>query len=44
MNWKAEMAQDIADLCKKASSELDEAKRADMIKQIQLAIMAGVVM
>jgi peptide/nickel transport system substrate-binding protein len=39
MNWKAEMAQDIADLCKKASSELDEAKRADMIKQIQLAMM-----
>jgi peptide/nickel transport system substrate-binding protein len=39
MNWKADMAQDIADLCKKASSELDESKRADMIKQIQLAIM-----
>jgi len=39
LNWKAEMAQDIADLCKKASSELDETKRAEMIKQIQLAIM-----
>jgi len=39
MNWKAEMASDIADMCKKASSELDEAKRADLIKQIQLAVM-----
>ena len=39
MSWKAEAAQDIADMCKRASVELDEAKRADMIKQIQLAIM-----
>jgi ABC-type transport system substrate-binding protein len=38
-SWKAEAAQDIADMCKRASVELDEAKRADLIKQIQLAVM-----
>ena len=37
--WKAESAPDIAAMCKQASVELDEGKRAAMIKEIQLAIM-----
>jgi len=38
-NWKADLAPDIADLCSKAGTEIDEAKRAELLKQVQLAIM-----
>ena len=39
VNWKAEADQELATLCKQAMVELNEAKRADMLKQIQLMIM-----
>jgi peptide/nickel transport system substrate-binding protein len=38
-SWKAEMAPDIVDLCNKAGTEVDEGKRAELLKQVQLAIM-----
>ena len=39
VNWKAEADPELAALCKQAMVELDETKRADMLKKIQLTIM-----
>jgi peptide/nickel transport system substrate-binding protein len=39
VHWKAEAAPELAQLCKQAMVELDETKRADMLKKIQLDIM-----
>ncbi len=39
MNWKAEADPELSALVKQAMVELDESKRAEMLKKIQLDIM-----
>ena len=39
VNWKAEADPELSQLVKQAQVELDETKRAEMLKQIQLLIM-----
>jgi peptide/nickel transport system substrate-binding protein len=39
LNWKAEQAPDIAATCKQAMVELDQNKRAELLKKIQLMML-----